>query len=130
MIHLKRRVRRFPLSGPFRATYADTNGFENSSLRIDHIYNSKISLFARVNYSPSFSENRNRSNLSAFIDSDQITSTFTFGSTQALTSRLVNEFRFNLSRQTGSTVHDFDGLYGGVMPDESLFIPTVFTPDE
>lgn len=118
----------FPESSLFRATYSDPNGAENYNLRVDHIFNPKLSFWARFNYSPSYSENRNPVNLSSVITSDQITRTFTLGSTQAFTGRVVNEFRFNSSVQTARTNHDFDGLYGGVLPDEAIFIPTAFEP--
>jgi hypothetical protein len=120
----------FPETEPFRATYSDPNSSENYNLRIDHIFNSKISFFGRFNYSPSSSENRNPENLSSFISSKQITRTFTFGSTQAFSSKIVNEFRFNLSRQSGQTNHDFDGRYGGILPDTSIFIPKAFEQDK
>ena len=116
----------FPESSLFRATYADPNGAESYNLRVDHLFNPKLSFFARFNYSPSFSENRNPLNLSSLIASDQTTQTATFGSTQAFSARVVNEFRFNSSVQTARTNHDFDGLYGGVLPDRSIFIPAAF----
>ena len=112
----------------FRATYSDPNGAENYNLRIDHVFNPRFSVFGRFNYAPSFAENRNPANLSSFIESDQTTGTFTFGSTQVFAGRFVNEFRFNSSFQTGRTKHDFDGLYGGVLPDRSMFIPAAFEP--
>jgi len=120
----------FTNTEPFRATYSDPNNSENYNLRIDHIFNSKISFFGRFNYAPSSSENRDPANLSSFINSNQITRTFTFGSTQSFSSRFVNEFKFNLSNQSGSTVHDFDGLYGGIFPDKSIFVPTAFEQDD
>lgn len=120
----------FPKTGQFRATYSDPNASENYNLRVDHIFNSKFSLFGRFNYSPSFAENRNPENLSSFTKSDQITRTLTIGSTQIFSSKIVNEFRFNLSKQNGNTVHDFDGRYGGTLPDKSIFIPSVFEADK
>lgn len=116
----------FPKTERFRATYSDPNSAENYSLRLDQIINSKFSFFARFNYSPSFSENRNPANLSSFITGKQITRTFTFGATQAFSSNLINDFRFNISNQKASTNHDFDGRYGGILPDKSIFIPKSF----
>jgi hypothetical protein len=120
----------FTATEAFRATYSDPNNSENYNLRLDHIFNSRFSFFARFNYSPSFSENRNPENLSSFISSNQITRTFTIGAVQTFSSSIVNEFRFNLSRQNGNTVHDFDGRYGGVLPDKSIFIPASFETDK
>lgn len=120
----------FPETETFRATYSDPNGAENYNLRIDHRFNENFSLFGRFNYSPSFSENRNPANLSSFIESDQTTGTLTFSSTQVFGGRIVNEFRFNSSFQTGETKHDFDGLYGGILPDQSIFIPEAFDADK
>lgn len=120
----------FPQTETFRATYSDPNSSESYNLRVDHRLNSKVTFFGRFNYSPSFSENRNPANLSSFITAEQITRTLTFGSNQAFSSKFVNEFRFNLSKQNGNTVHDFDGLYGGIFPDTSIFIPSVFEADK
>jgi hypothetical protein len=120
----------FPETAPFRATYSDPNSFENYNLRIDHIFNPKITFFGRFNYSPSFAENRNPANLSSFITSRQITRSLTFGSTQSFSNRIVNELRFNLSKQSGNTNHDFDGRYGGILPDKSIFIPKAFEEDK
>ncbi len=114
----------------FRAAYSDPNRAESYSLRLDHVFNDKIAVFARFNYSPSFSQNRNPANLSALTNSDQITRALTFGSTQNLSGRIANELRFNLSRQDGRTAHDFDGRYGGVLPDKSIFIPNAFEPEK
>lgn len=114
----------------FRATYSDPNGAENYNLRIDHVFNPRFTVFGRFNYSPSFSENRNPANLSSLIESDQTTRTLTFGSTQVFSGKIVNEFRFNSSFQTGTTNHDFDGLYGGILPDKSIFIPAAFDADK
>lgn len=114
----------------FRATYSDRNASESYNLRIDHILNPNLSFFARYNYSPSYSENRNPVNPSSFIDSRQITRTLTVGTTQVFSGKIVNEFRFNSSVQAGQTIHDFDGLYGGIFPDKSIFIPSAFESDK
>lgn len=110
----------------FKATYSDPNFAESFNLRLDRIITSKISVFGRYNYSPSFSENRNPANLSSFVRSGQITRTLTLGSTQAFNSRLINETRVNFSRQDGNTSHEFDGRYGGEIPAQTLFVPSSF----
>jgi Carboxypeptidase regulatory-like domain/TonB dependent receptor len=120
----------FPDTALFSATYSDPNNAENYNLRIDHIFNPNFSVFGRFNHSPSFSENRNPANLSAFTESEQLTRTFTFGSTQMFSAALVNEIRFNSSTQNGNTNHNFDGKYGGILPDKSIFIPNSFAEDK
>lgn len=47
----------------------------------------------------------------------------TAGSTQVFSSKLVNEFTANHSRQKGDTINEFDGFGGGIAPDSSLFFP-------
>lgn len=120
----------FPQPEFFRATYSDPNNSESYNLRVDHKLNSKLTFFGRFNYSPSFSENRNPANLSSFFTAEQITRTLTLGSNQAFSSNFVSEFRFNLSKQNGNTIHDFDGSYGGILPDTSIFIPSVFDAEK
>ena len=119
----------FPQTELFRATYADPYRAENYNLRLDAEAGAKLSFFGRFNYAPSASESRNPMNLSYYTASEQTTRTLTLGATQRLTGGLVNELRFNLSRQTGRTTHDFDGRYGGRRPDQTIFVPSRLDSD-
>jgi hypothetical protein len=84
-----------------------------TSIRIDHILSSKLTLFGRFNESPS--------NTTTFLGGASGTAviastrTLTLGATSALTSRLANEFRINYSRQLGQQSF-VPATYGGAVP--------------
>src|SRR4030095_883803 len=107
----------------YRASYSNPNTSDAYSIRLDHNFNQKFSLFGRYNNAPSFTQSRATGNLSAYSRFVQNTETLTLGSTQVFTSRLVNEVRANASRQEGQWFTEFDGFDGGKLPPESIFIP-------
>ena len=105
------------------ASYSDLNSADAYSIRVDHHFNQKYSVFGRYNRAPSYSDSRqgNLSELSRFI---QDTETLTLGSSQMFTGKLINEARFNLSRNFGRWHQTFDGFGGGqAPPSPSLFLP-------
>lgn len=107
----------------YRASYSNPNTSDAWSIRLDHNFNQRFSLFGRYNNAPSFTQSRATGNLSAYSRFVQNTETLTLGSTQVFTSRLVNEVRANASRQEGQWFTEFDGFDGGKLPPESIFIP-------
>ena len=83
------------------------------SIRIDHTFSSKLTLFGRFNESPS---NTTTFSGGAYgTASIASTRTLTLGATSALTPRLSNEFRFNYSRQLGQQQY-IPATYGGAVP--------------
>jgi hypothetical protein len=111
----------------FVGTYSEPSNFDSYSLRIDHNFSQKFSVFGRYNFAPS--ENIKRSTLSPnrvdkiFID----TETFTAGSTWILSPTVSNEFRFNWSKSRGANLLETDNFGGAVPPPDSLLFPAPFT---
>lgn len=114
----------------FAAAYSDPSRLDSTSIRIDHIVNPKLLLFARYNYSPSESVTRGNGNslnvLNTIINKTQ---TLTLGVTSPLTATISNEFRANWSRVRGAQSFEIDEFGGASVPPRSFFIlPEFDTP--
>jgi len=105
------------------ATFSDPSTLDATSLRIDHMFGSRLSLFGRYNYAPS--ESSQRINSLSTVNTIPIrTETVTVGSTQTLTANVVNELLVNWSRNQAGNVFDIDSFMGAVPPPESLLFPS------
>lgn len=103
------------------SSFSDPSTLNASSLRLDWTANSKLSLFVRGNYAPSNGEQNgafdyfSRATLSHTIaDVD----TTTAGATYLFSSKVVDDFRVNLSHSKGATVVDPTNFGGAVAPSE------------
>lgn len=106
----------------FNASFSNPTNLDATSLRIDHYFSSKVTLFGRFNYSPSVSTVRQPSTPTTLTDTKKNIQTWTLGSTQTLTSALVNELRANYSKNSGSYIFRNDDFGGAIpAPDELLF---------
>src|SRR5262249_19963261 len=106
----------------FTAAYSEPSASNATSLRIDHSFSQKFSIFGRYNSAPSRQQSRNTQALSQYNQLGTKTKYFTFGSTQVFSSKLVNEARLNWSRNDGTYRNIFDGFGGGVpLPESALF---------
>ena len=105
-------------------------GFSNpitlnaTSIRIDHTPSKKISLFGRFNVSPSESVQRDCCVLSELNTNRLNATTLTLGSTQAISTRVSNDFRINYSRNTRTGFSSLDNFGGAVPPPDSLMFPS------
>lgn len=108
----------------FTSAYSEPSASNATSLRLDHNFNQKINIFGRYNYAPSRQQSRNQRALSQYNQLGTRTETLTIGSTQVLSARLVNEARFNWSKQDGTSRNLFDGFGGGVELPETILFPT------
>jgi hypothetical protein len=100
---------------PYAYSISNPSTLDATSIRIDHTFSSKLTLFGRFNESPS--------NATTFFGGASGTSfiastrTLTLGTTSALTPRLNNELRFNYSRQLGEWQF-IPSTLGGAVPVE------------
>jgi hypothetical protein len=103
---------------PFAYGISNPSTMDATSIRIDHTFSSKLTLFGRFNESPS--------NATTFYGGasgtafNASTRTLTLGATSALTPRLNNELRLNYSRQLGQRQGLQDTLGGAVPVDPVL----------
>ncbi len=111
----------------FAAAYSDPSSLDSTSIRIDHLFSSKLLFFARYNYSPSESVTRGNGNslnvLNTIINKTQ---TLTVGITSPLTANVSNEFRANWSRVRGAQSFELDEFGGARVPPRSFFIRPEF----
>jgi hypothetical protein len=116
---------------PFNASYSNRASLNATSLRVDHTFNDKLTVFGRVNYSPSVLINRSGANtwsLNTVFDNEVRTTTVTGGAEWILTRAVINETRFNYSRNLGKATSTFDNFGGAIVPDNSILYPAPLTP--
>jgi hypothetical protein len=101
-------------STPFSGTYSNTATLNAASIRIDHRFNDRYSIFGRYNYAPSQTTSRVYS-LSDIQTTDANTQTLTLGLNMAPGSVISNTLRGNYSTQLGSIVFGMDS-FGGAVP--------------
>ncbi|HET6929217.1 MAG TPA: TonB-dependent receptor [Candidatus Acidoferrum sp.] len=114
----------------FNASYRNAASLDAYSLRIDHKLSDKLSVFGRYNYSPSDLIVRGGSGVAlSTVTSSAITiQTATVGTSWAISPSIVNDFRFNYSRTSGTSQSNLDN-FGGAVPLTSLPLPSPITAD-
>jgi hypothetical protein len=114
-------------TGVFTGNYSNPSTLNAGSIRIDHSFNHKYSIFGRYNEAPSLSSAR--SNSLSEIDTTEInTRTLTIGATMNPSSRVSNSLRGNYSRQSASLVSAVDSFGGAIPPDLSILAPGLVNP--
>jgi hypothetical protein len=113
--------------GKFNSSFSNRATLDAYSLRIDHKLNTRLSLFARYNRSPSENIERGAGgdSLSVVTPFRITTETATGGATWTLAPTVLNDLRFNYSR-TRSQSHSFLDAFGGAVPLTSLPFPSSF----
>jgi len=113
----------------FNASFSDPSSLDAYSVRVDHVINSKLTLFGRYNYSPSSLDQRGPIITTARVLSmtESVSSsvqTFTTGLTELIKPGISNEVRANYSNHRVSTKYALDTFGGAVpLPDSVLFPP-------
>src|SRR5579859_6468565 len=106
-------------TGQFTGSFADKATLDAGSLRIDHTFNGRFSIFGRYNDAPS--QVANRTNSLSEIDTTIVnTQTVTVGVNMTLSSRLFNALRGNYSTQHTGLSQGLDSFGGAVPPDPSV----------
>ncbi|HXG95123.1 MAG TPA: TonB-dependent receptor [Blastocatellia bacterium] len=109
----------------FSASYSDPSSLDATSIRIDQTIASSITIFGRYNDAPSETVFRdpdlslNNLGLNPFK-----TQTLTLGLTQAITSTISNDFRFNYSRARAGTRFALDQFGGAIPPPDAVVFPS------
>jgi len=117
-----------PAIAQFTGSYANRATLNATSLRIDHVVNGKVTIFARYNYAPSKTVNRIAS-LST-LEADPVnTQTLTAGVNTLSGRSLSTASRFNYSVQESSSVDSLDSFGGAVVPPSSIFLGSLSNQD-
>jgi hypothetical protein len=108
-------------TGTFTASFSNPATLNAGSLRVDHTFNSRFSIFGRYNDAPSETVRR-IDNLTTLATTATNTRTLTLGSTIWFSNRMVNSLRVNWSRQSSSAVFTTDSFGGAVPADPRLLL--------
>lgn len=112
---------------PFVASYSDVSSLDAASLRLDHRFGTRLSVFGRYNYAPSQYTARLYM-LSNPIDTTAGMQTATAGATLLVSPHIVDDIRLNWSRSTGASFARLDTFGGAVPFAPSLFFPSTVDP--
>ena len=109
-------------TAPFSGNYSNPSTLDAGSIRTDHTFNSRFSIFGRYNEAPSATASRNN-NLSD-VDTIQVgTRTLTAGAEMGLSTVLNNSLRGNYSIQKSSLVSTLDSFGGAKPPSADVLSP-------
>jgi hypothetical protein len=112
----------------FNASFSNPSSLDATSVRIDHVLNSKMSLFGRYNYSPSSVDQRSPPFAGPVLSmTNSLASavhTFTAGFTQLIKPEISNEVRANYSNHRVTTKWVMDDFGGAVPPPDSVLFPS------
>jgi hypothetical protein len=117
----------------FAKGFSDPTSLNATSLRVDHAFSQKLTVFVRYNHAPSGVDPRVFT-LSTLFPARRKTQTLTAGMDWNVRGNMVNTFRFNYSRTQGRSSLRLDDFGGAVPPDPaSLFspdLPFIFDPEK
>jgi len=112
----------------FNASFSNPSSLDATSVRIDHVLNSKMSLFGRYNYSPSSVDQRSPPFAGPVLSmTNSLASavhTFTAGFTQLIKPEISNEVRANYSNHRVTTKWVMDDFGGAVPAPDSVLFPS------
>jgi hypothetical protein len=108
-------------TGQFTGSFANKATLDAGSLRIDHTFNGRFSIFGRYNDAPSQTADR-AGPLSEIDTTITNTRTVTVGVNMTLSSRLFNALRGNYSTQKAGLSFALDSFGGATPPDPSVLI--------
>jgi hypothetical protein len=108
-------------TGEFTGSFANKATLDAGSLRIDHSFNGRFSIFGRYNDAPSQTADRLGS-LSEVETTISNTKTFTVGVNMALNAQVFNSLRGNYSTQRAGVTDALTSFAGAVPPAPSLLV--------
>ncbi len=108
-------------TAPFTGNFSNQASLDAGSIRVDHTFNNRYSLFGRYNDAPS--EVVDRVNSLSMLDSTSVnTRTLTLGFNAFLSIRMSNTLRTNYSTQQAATIDSLDSFGGAVPPPSNLLL--------
>ena len=115
----------------FAGSYSEPSSLTATSIRLDHAFNARLTLFGRYNYAPSESISRagtGTRSVNSLNSTNAMTQTVTLGSSQMLSPNVSNELRANYSKNNAGNVNSIDNFGGAVVPDDSILYPAFASP--
>lgn len=108
----------------FTSGYSNPSSIDAVSIRIDHRFSDKFTIFGRYGDTPSESTSRLLTNLAQTQKNELRNQTLTIGSNYFFTSTVANDFRFNFTKNKSNSIYQTDS-FGGAVPYNINDIPTV-----
>ena len=116
---------------PFLSAFSNPTTMNSPSIRVDHSLTSRLQLFGRYDYAPSYGGTRgsgSAANVTTQFDSP--TQTATFGLIGILRPTMTNDLRVNYSVSQGNRHYIMDDFGGAKpLPDSTLFLPGYSSAD-
>jgi len=105
-----------PSLAQFIHPFSVPSNIDATSVRVDHIFAAKLTLFFRIGYAPSSTEQRGTVGATSGISRASInTTTFTLGALSQLSGRAGNDFRLGYARSDAKQEGSVDA-FGGATP--------------
>lgn len=118
-------------SAQFTGNYSNQVTMTAASLRLDHTFNGRFSIFGRYNWAPSKNKERpGSSSLSELQTVNVNTQTLTLGLNAQLRANLINSLRANYSVQKATTDFRLDSFGGAVPPTSTFLLPPPFNSQD
>ncbi|MBS1825974.1 MAG: TonB-dependent receptor [Acidobacteria bacterium] len=120
-----------PLETPYTTGFSNPSTLNATSVRIDHAFTSRFTVFGRFHHAPSEGRERARYATASFVATlPNETQTATLGATMLLTPSLHNDLRFNRSRSMAGQIYYQDTFGGAKMLSNDLLFPTWANPEK
>jgi hypothetical protein len=115
----------------FSASFSVPTTLNATSIRIDHVFGKKLTVFGRYNIAPSETISRAPfgGSLSQISPTTLTTRTLTLAATLGVNPKVSNELRVNWSWNRGQRRNDLDTLGGAVPVPTSQWFPLSFGPN-
>ncbi len=116
----------------FRAVVVNPSQSDSASLRLDHVWSDKMTLFARYSLSPSSGLSRGSELISPNMLSTRSgrSHTFTLGGTRASSASVLHDLRLNYSQSDSRSSSVMDSFGGAVPLTDARVFPSGVTGDE
>lgn len=103
------------------ASYSNPSSTNTTSVRIDETVNSKLSLFGRYNYAPSYASSRSIYSMNEVDTTHSGAKSLTLGATYQVTQHIANELRANWSKSDGTLESTLDTFDGSTVPTAAMY---------
>ncbi len=119
-----------PLETPYITSFSNKANLDATSVRIDHSFNSRFTVFGRYNYAPSENLERGRFATPSFVTQlPALAETATAGTTMVFSPAFTNDLRFNWSKSRGGQIYTQDTFGGAKLLPQDLLFPNFAQPE-
>lgn len=118
-----------PFETPYATGFSNPSKLNATSVRIDHSFSTRLSVFGRYNHAPSESRERARFATASFVAViPNNTQTATAGASMMFSTALHNDLRFNFSRSRACQAYQQDTFGGAKLLSNDILFPSFADP--